>query len=207
MGILDRRYDKKAKAWLDKHEYPDEKIKERAVESGKDTHLVLEREKMSYAQSKKEHTDLERELMERTVLGTASADEVAGSIAYNAGVPLPIAQSVNQGLSNLKIDALGSDAQIVEYYKNYDKHKEQEKAAMTQSYETARKREQSLENSEARLAISKQALEDNYEAQRIAAEKAEKDEKPNLVERFKDIVAGEDDYSGTTVDDVFDFLT
>jgi len=162
---------------------------------------------MSYAQSKKEHTDLERELMERTVLGTASADEVAGSIAYNAGVPLPIAQSVNQGLSNLKIDALGSDAQIVEYYKNYDKHKEQEKAAMTQSYETARKREQSLENSEARLAISKQALEDNYEAQRIAAEKAEKDEKPNLVERFKDIVAGEDDYSGTTVDDVFDFLT
>ena len=201
MALKFKEYDSTAKAWLDKHEMTDKEIKELAENTGKDTHLVLEREKMSYAQSKKEHKDLESELMERTMLGTASADEVAGNIAYNAGVPLPIAQSVNQGLSNLKIDALGSDAQIVEYYKNYDKHKEEEKAAMTQSYETARKREQSLENSEARLAISKKALEDNYEAQRISAEHS------NRSEKLGNTISELGDLSGNIVDDVFDFLT
>ena len=196
-----KKYDKTANAWLDKHEYSDKEIEKQAIKNGEATHLVLEREKMSYAQSKKEHKDLESELMERTMLGTASADEVAGSIAYNAGVPLPIAQSVNQGLSNLKIDALGSDAQIVEYYKNYDKHKEQEKAAMTQSYETARKREQSLENSEARLDISKRAIEDTYEAQRISAEHS------NRSEKLGNAIAELGDFSGSIVDDALDFLT
>lgn len=196
-----KKYDKTAKDWLDKHEYSDKEIEKNAIENGKADHLVLEREKMSYAQSKKEHEDLDRELMERTFLGTASADEVAGDIVYNAGVPLPIAQSVNQGLSNLKMDALGSDAQIVEYYKNYDKIKEQEKAAMTQSYETARKREQSIENSEARLAISKQAIEDTYEAQRIS------DEHNSRSEKLGNTISELGNLAGTFVDDAFDFLT
>lgn len=196
-------YDGKAKDWIDKSGVTDKKMKEQAIENGTpQSYTDFEVRKMSHAQTKKEHKDKESELLERTIMGIDDPATAGYDAAYNLGINERVMERVNQAASDFKMDAFGSDAEIVEYYKNYDKIKAQEKAEVQAGYKAAYERERALENSKANLEISKASLESNYEAAALKA----KESKPNLLSRFASFGSSKDEGKvGTIVDDFLDF--
>lgn len=181
--------DLKAGTWINKHGKTDKEIKESSAE----TFVNLQEKKEQYKEQ-------QTELMERTIMGIDDPSTAGYDAAYNLGINEGVMERVNQVASDFKMDAFGSDAEIVEYYKNYDKIKAQEKAEVQAGYKAAYERERALEK-------SKRSIENTYEAAKLSDDAA-KESKPNLIERFKNTLAGGDKDEGkvgTIVDDFLDF--
>ena len=194
--------DFKAGTWINKHGVTDKDFKEKAEEKGTPGDIVrLEQQKESYKQQKKQYKDQKNELAEKTLAGIEDPSMAVYDAAYNAGVPLAVTANIQQGVKNATTDLFASDAQIVEYYKNYDKIKEQEKAKVQAGYSKAFTREQSLEKSKASLKSSKSAIEGTYETARLEADNKDRSKK------LGDSIAELGDFSGSIVDDALDFLT
>ena len=187
---------------INKHGVSDKEFEERAIEKGTPEDIVkLEQQKEAYEQQKKQYKDQKNELAEKTLTGIEDPSTAVYDAAYNAGVPLAVTANIQQGIKNATTDLFASDAQIVEYYKNYDKNKEQERAAVQAGYSKAYTREQSLEKSKAALETSESAIEGTYET---ASLKAKSDKRS---EKLGNAIAELGDFSGSIVDDALDFLT
>lgn len=185
--------DLKAGTWMDKSGITDKDLKEKHAKSGTAQSYV------NLQEQKEQYKEQQAELMERTIMGIDDPATAGYDAAYNLGINEGVMERVNQAVSDFKMDAFGSDAEIVEYYKNYDKIKAQEKAEVQAGYKAAYERERALEK-------SKRSIENTYEAEALNDKYGEKEEKPNLLSRFASFGSNKDEGKvGTIVDDFLDF--